>query len=146
MRTIATFDSKSFNTHEPKPYFINPCCFGDDAARWLIARLRDRGVEVESEPGQEDFGWYVRFRFGSARYFLIVGFRPDDESEGRTWIVWIERNRGLLASPFSSRGIDSAVPEMVHAILTGAGEVKDVKWYSREEFKSESDTLYSSKP
>ena len=146
MRTIVTFHSRAFNNQEPKPYFINACCFGDDVARWLIAKLRDRVVEVDEEPGQEDFGWYVRFRAAGARYFLIVGFRPDDESQGRTWIVWIERNRGLLGLPFSGRGIDPALPEMLDGILTGAAEIEDVRWYSREEFESENDELYSSKP
>jgi hypothetical protein len=39
MRTIATFNSDAFNTTEEKDYFINPSCFGDDAARWLLNSL-----------------------------------------------------------------------------------------------------------
>ena len=38
------------------------------------------------------------------------------------------------------------MPEMLNAILSCAAEIEDVKWYSREEFESENDELYSSKP
>ena len=39
VRTVVTFRSSAFNTTESKDYFINECCFGDDAARWIIERL-----------------------------------------------------------------------------------------------------------
>jgi len=32
IRTIVSFNSAAFNMTEPKRYFINPCCFGDDVA------------------------------------------------------------------------------------------------------------------
>jgi hypothetical protein len=104
VRRIVTFRSAKFNSTEPKPYFINPGCFGDDVARWLIAELCKRSVETEKEPGQEDFGWYLGFRLASVRYRFVVGFRPDDELEGRSWILWIERIRGLFGSAFGGRG------------------------------------------
>jgi hypothetical protein len=147
MQLIAAFRSTAFNTREPKPYFINPCCFGDDVAKWLIAQLHVRSVETENEPGQEDFGWYVRLRFGGARYFLLVSLRPDNVLEGRTWILCIERDRGLLGSAFGlpRRGIDPAVPELLNAILTGAHEIEDVRWYSSDEFDKENEGSCGSK-
>jgi hypothetical protein len=30
IRTVVTFNSSAFNTTQPKSYFINDCCFGDD--------------------------------------------------------------------------------------------------------------------
>jgi hypothetical protein len=75
-RTVATFQSTSFNTAEQREYFINPCCFGDDLARWLIDRLRSTGIDTDAEPGQEDFGWYFNFKLGENVYCVVLGFRP----------------------------------------------------------------------
>ena len=61
MKTVAVFESRAFNHTEPKEYFINPCCFGDDLARWLMEELAQQGIGVDDEPGQEDFGWYFEF-------------------------------------------------------------------------------------
>jgi hypothetical protein len=58
VRTVATFESTAFNMADPKDYFINPRCFGDDLAKWLIDELRKQGLETDDEPGQEDFGWF----------------------------------------------------------------------------------------
>src|SRR5580700_9256202 len=43
VRTVVTFESTAFNLAEPKNCFINPCCFGDDLAKWLIGELRKHG-------------------------------------------------------------------------------------------------------
>jgi hypothetical protein len=48
IRTVVTFESSLFNTSDPKDYFINPCCFGDDVAVWLAQQLRAKGYEKES--------------------------------------------------------------------------------------------------
>jgi hypothetical protein len=148
VRNIATFRSTTFNATDPKPYFINPCCFGDDLAQWLISQLRARSVETENEPGQEDFGWYLGLRLAGTRYFLIITFRPDDVVEGKTWIIRIERNCGLIARAFGGqkRGIDVAVPQLLRSILTDAAHIEDVRWHSSEEFEKESEEFYGLKP
>src|SRR5512139_621039 len=108
-KTLVTFSSRTFNCTEPRGYFINPGCFGDDLAIWFAGRLRSCGFEVMGEPGQEDFGWYLDFRAGEAEHTLVIGYRPGvDELDERLrpvedpalrgsgdWLVWIERNRGL---------------------------------------------------
>lgn len=74
------FESAAFNLSEVGAHFINPCCFGEDLARWLAAQLAARGVAV-IEPDQEDWGWYVEASYGDRSYFIgIGGFR--EESEG----------------------------------------------------------------
>ena len=111
MRTIATFKSDSFNKAEPKDYFINECCYGDDLAKWLILRLREGGIKTEDEPGQEDFGWYFNFEVQAGKHSCIMGFRPGDDRGavlpppfGRQ-LRLAERQRGKLehARPESKR-------------------------------------------
>jgi hypothetical protein len=67
-RTVVTFQSRSFNTAEPRDYFINPCCFGDHAGRWLIQRLQSNGIETGPDAGQQDFGWYFNFKLAEDVY------------------------------------------------------------------------------
>jgi hypothetical protein len=77
---VVTFKSSAFNSSEPKEYFINPSCFGDDVAKWLAAELRSKGHEAEEGPGQEDFGWYFRFTVSGIEHCFVIGYRPDDDS------------------------------------------------------------------
>ena len=49
------FSTDRFNLSQPREYFINDCCYGDDAARWFVEQLRSRGLTV-TEPDQEDWG------------------------------------------------------------------------------------------
>jgi hypothetical protein len=53
-RTVVIFNSTAFNMAEPKDYFINPCCFKDDVAKYLIGELRNQSVETDEKPGPDD--------------------------------------------------------------------------------------------
>jgi hypothetical protein len=75
IKTVVTFKSSAFNMPEPKKYFINPSCFGDDLAIWLIDQLRGKGYEVSDAPGQEDFGWYSTFRVSEIEHCFVIGHR-----------------------------------------------------------------------
>src|SRR2546421_4839228 len=102
-RTVVTFKSEAFNTAEQKPYFINPGCFGDDLAKWLLQELRKKGVKTAAEPGQEDFGWYLNFEIAGTASTLVVGYRAGSKEDAGTWIGWLERNRGLVSSLLGRR-------------------------------------------
>lgn len=106
---------------------------------WLIAELRKRGVATDDKPGQEDFGWYLNFRIADKAYTYVVAYRPDDQ----IWIVWVERNAGLLASLFGgcSRGVGMEPLELLHAVLSGSDKIREVQWHFQSDFdkgKSES--------
>ena len=103
MRTVVTFRSTAFNTSESRPYFVNDGCFGDDLARWLITELQSHGVATDSEPDQEDFGWYFGFRPGGTEHQFIIGYRPGSGEESGTWIGWVERRAGLVGSLLGAR-------------------------------------------
>src|SRR5262249_50500858 len=91
------FVSDRFNLSQPKDYFINDCCYGDDLARWLVERLLRRGV-LASQPGQEDWGWYFEAPYQGANYFVGVGGNADDEhapSNRGEWRLIVEKRRTL---------------------------------------------------
>jgi len=134
-RTVVTFESAAFNMAEPKDYFINPCCFGDDVAKWLISELRKQGVEADEKPGQEDFGWYLNFKVNGTEHTFVVGHRPNSDSEAGTWIGWLERSRGLVGSLLGGRkrGIRPSAVEAIHGILSTSPLIRDVRWHFQRE-------------
>ena len=149
MRTLVTFQSKSFNTTDEKEYFINPCCFGDDVCKWLIERLRANGIKTDDEPGQEDFGWYFNFTVPEGEHCCVVGYRPGDtDDEAGDWIAWIEKSQGFLGSIFGgrNRGIAPSAPNAIHGVLTSAPEISSVKWHERKEFDKGQEEFGTSNP
>ena len=135
-RTIVTFESTAFNMTEPKDYFINPCCFGDDLAEWLIKELHKLGMKADEKPGQEDFGWYLDFEVAGIRHTLVIGHRPAGETEAGTWIGWLERQRGFVGTILGrrNRGIQSSAAEVIHGILVGSPQIRDVRWHHSHDF------------
>ena len=139
VRTSVIFESAEFNTSEPRAHFLNPRSFGDDVARWVADELVRRGIAVEGEPEQEDFGWYLRFDAGGAEHCFVVGFRPDG-SGGRAgqWIGTVERSRGLLGSLFGRRraGVSPAALMAIHDIISTSPAVRNVSWHFDDDLSS----------
>jgi len=131
MKTEVHFRSTAFNCTEPKDYFINDCCFGDDVVRWLIQQLRAQGIQTDDEPDQEDFGWYLTFHVGGTEHCFIISFQPNDPATGDQWLGWLERQSGLLGSLFGGlkRGI---LPEAIQAIdtaLKASPDIQRITWH-----------------
>jgi hypothetical protein len=148
MRTVVTFQSRSFNTTEPKEYFINECCFGDDLCKWLIQRLRANSIQTDDEPGQEDFGWYFEFTVPDGAHCLVLGFRPGDTDDDEDWVGWIERSKGPLGSIFGGRnkGIASSALTAIHTVLSNASEISNVRWHEKADFDRGREELGSPTP
>jgi hypothetical protein len=136
LRTVVTFESTAFNMTEPKDYFINPCCFGDDVAEWLISELRKLGMRADEKPGQEDFGWYLDFEVAGIGHTFVVGRRPTTGNEAGRWVGWLERRHGFVRSLFGGRkrGIQPSAAEAIHRILTGSPQIRDVRWHFSRDF------------
>jgi hypothetical protein len=131
MKTEVHFRSTGFNCTEPRNYFINESCFGDDVARWLIQQLRAGGIQTAEEPDQEDFGWYFTFNAGGTEHCFVIGVQPNDPATGDQWLGWLERQTGFLGSLFGGRkrGI---LPEAIRAIdtaLNASPDIQRVTWH-----------------
>ncbi len=148
LRTYVIFTSDAFNTSEPRDYFINPTCFGDDVAKWLIEELKRRGIPTADTPGQEDFGWHFSFHVDDREHDFVLGYRPGDASEEGAWIGWLERKAGFLTSLLGARkrGIRPNAAETIHAVLTGTSRVSHVRWYYEEDFRAGREHLGATSP
>ena len=87
-----------FEHREVQPHFINPCCFGEDFARWLRAQLADlaaAGYEL-SEAIQEDYGWGFWATRGTDPFWIALGFCGDGPTEEPAeWVVSVSYDPGL---------------------------------------------------
>jgi hypothetical protein len=131
MKTEVEFRSTAFNCTEPKDYFINECCFGDDVCQWLIGELRGRGFIATSEPGQEDFGWFATFEFGGVQHCFIVGFQPNDPAAGDRWLGCLERQTGFISSIFGrrKRGISPDAVALIDSVLRSHPAIDCIVWH-----------------
>lgn len=148
IRTFVTFQSDKFNSTEAKEYFINPCCFGDDLCWWLIGELKAAGVEIECEPGQEDFGWYFYFAVGEEKFCFVCGFRPADGDDPAAWVAWVERNAGFFASIFGQRdkNVGAAGPKQIHKALSSCPEITNIRWHFKKDFDRGNEAIGTETP
>jgi hypothetical protein len=146
VKTVVTFKSSAFNTSEPREYFINPCCFGDDVAKWLIEELRGRGYQTADAPGQEDFGWYFIFTVSSVKYCFVIGLRPGTEAAEDVWLCWLERHPSFVAFLLGNRlwGIQPDAARAIHEILSSSPKIREVRWHFKRDFDSGREELGTS--
>ena len=148
VRTVAVFRSTKFNSSEPRDYFINECCFGDDVAKWLIDQLRTHGLSTDEKPGQEDFGWYFNFTVDGIRHTFVIGHRPGKTNEAGEWIGWLERNRGLFGAIVGARnhGIQPAATLTIHKALASSSEIHNLRWHFPKDFQAGREELGTPEP
>jgi len=93
-----TVETDIFEHREVKPHFINPCCFGEDFAAWLIqelARHADLGFEL-SAIIQEDYGWGFWVSRGKDRFWIAVSYVGDGPQEPPAqWVISISNDPGI---------------------------------------------------
>ena len=131
MKTEVSFHSTAFNCIQPRDYFINECCFGDDLVRWLIQELRNRGIKTADEPRQEDFGWYFTFDIAGTRHCFVITFQPNNPAQGDRWLGWLERQTGLVGSLLGGRkwGIKREAIVAIDAALRNHPEIHNLNWH-----------------
>jgi len=90
------FRTGRFNLSQVQKHFINPCCFGEDLATWLQAKLAEWDIRA-SDPGQEDWGWYVRAKQGDDSYFLAVSgnFANGTNQDYGEWRIIVLKKRSI---------------------------------------------------
>jgi hypothetical protein len=109
------FKTGRFNLSKVQPHFINPCCFGEDLARWLHEQLSERGI-CAAEPYQEDWGWELRAEEDGKRYYVGVGGNSDDgTSDMGEWRIIIEKARSIR-DRLTGKGKMSADDRMMKAV------------------------------
>jgi hypothetical protein len=91
------FETSRFNLSQPRDYFINDCCFGDDTAEWLRGKLAELAIQATKQE-QEDWGWYINVVHGGSSYFVGIGGNAEGATSGNRgeWRLMIEKQRSLM--------------------------------------------------
>jgi len=98
MEEAITIETDVFEHREIKPHFINPCCFGEDFANWLIQQVSPLGSVgfSLSEPIQEDYGWGFWASHGKDAFWVALSYVGDGPQEPPAqWVVTVIYDPGL---------------------------------------------------
>ena len=93
-----SIETDLFEHREVKSHFINPCCFGEDFAGWLLGQLADlRGAGFTlSEPIQEDYGWGFWVSRDRDHFWIALSYCGDGPTEEPAeWVVSVGYDPGL---------------------------------------------------
>jgi hypothetical protein len=128
--TVAT---ARFDTHEVKPHFINPNCFGEDFARWLrqeLQSLTGSGYQL-SDPIQEDYGWGFWVTRGEDPVWISLSYCEEGPSDGPSeWVVGVDYDPGLNLVKRLFHRPDEAALRGLHArvldVLSSAAGIRVV--------------------
>jgi hypothetical protein len=131
-----SFTTDLFENKVPKAHFINPRCFGEDLANWLLTRL-DRERYSLDNPIQEDYGWGFWARVGGEPYWTAIGVM--DESIGEDvaeWQITIAYDPGLnifkrlFARPDEENLLK--LSKAIDAALRSEKSIRNIEWWPAE--------------
>jgi hypothetical protein len=123
------FKTGRFNLSKVGEHFINPCCFGEDLAMWLLAKLGGRNIEARP-PYQEDWGWELPAKQGSESYYLCMSGNSNNgptKNDGE-WRIIVEKRRSIWqrVSGAGKIAADDAMVRLIEEILSGESTIRDV--------------------
>jgi|SRR5271156_7039809 len=128
------FKTGRFNLSKVGDHFINPCCFGEDLANWLRAKLMERGIQTR-QPYQEDWGWEMPAIHGSNSYYLCMSGNSDESETNKDegeWRIIVEKRLSLWQR-LKGQGKIAASDEMVKMTEEILGVEPTIREVHREE-------------
>lgn len=127
--SYVTFAADGFNTSEPKDYYINSNCYGDDVGKWLLEEFQKQKILYEKDgPDQEDFGWYVNFSVNNKKFTCLIIY---SEGEG-LWKLVLEKNAGLFGTILGQRNkkVSSTAVDIIDKILKANPDIREIEWHN----------------
>lgn len=118
-----TFETDRFNLSEEKDNFINPCCYGEDAADWFKPQMLSAGIEV-IDIYQEDWGWEISCSFKGNKYYIGLGGAPEVEGQNNgEWRVMVTKSRSFIQILKGKNKLSAQEPILcaLSGIITKAG-------------------------
>lgn len=124
-------ETDRFEHREVKAHFINPCCFGEDFAAWLLQALSPLAASGFrfSEAIQEDYGWGFRAHHGKESFWIALSYVGDGPTEEPAeWVVTVAPERrwnifGRLTGKSDAVAF-GALRDQVRGSIEGCGDFK----------------------
>jgi hypothetical protein len=95
---LITVETDMFEHSEVQPHFINPHCFGEDFAGWLIRQLSPLSNFGFTffDPIQEDYGWGFWVFREKDRFWVAISYVGNGPQEGPVqWVISVNYDAGL---------------------------------------------------
>src|SRR5690242_20213737 len=90
MKTNVYFRTDLFESRTPQPHFVNPNCFGEDLAAWLLHRMQGMRFGF-SAIFQEDYGWGF---WTNGQYWTAIALL-EDSGDPPEWLISVDYDPGL---------------------------------------------------
>ena len=124
------FRSSHFNLCKVGRQFINPCCFGEDLAAWLIPKLALKNIET-AKPYQEDWGWELPASCGKEAYYLCISGNANNSGEPKNegeWRIICDKRRSFWQQLTGKGRIVTNDPlvTLIEEILINEPTIRDV--------------------
>ncbi len=135
MKTFVDFRSDKFPPYEGEEEDINPGLWGKRLAEYLIEKLSSHGIEIE-EIIAEDWGYYIPVVISGSRLAICCGHQYGDDNE---FLCFTDPDepvvRKLLKKVDTTQQL-SQLLEAIKSILDEDDDIRDINWYTPEEFKN----------
>ena len=135
MLSHVEFRSDAFPAYESEAEDVNPGRFGKRLAEFLVERLREKGEPAE-DPIAEDWGWEIPIENEDFRLSIGVG-NYEEHSDG--FLCFIEPHKEFVRKFFKkipAADRVSRLRESIDAVLKSSSEIREVKWWSHEDFNN----------
>ena len=126
MAHLVSFRTTKFDVRAEEPNPINPIA-GQSVLNWLRGELAKAQYTV-TEPGAEDWGWYVDVRGNGASY--LVGASADAESSppDAEWIIQVHKHRSLKEKILAQNKmtVDDSLVALIERIVRADPQIAEV--------------------
>jgi hypothetical protein len=133
MLTHVEFVSTAFPPYDGESEQINPGRFGRRLGEYLASQLNERGIAVGA-PVAEDWGWLLPIENEEFELWIGVG-NYEEYSDG--FLCFIEPHTEYVRKLWRkvrTRERVEAVQKQIDQALRAHPDVRDVKWWTYEDF------------
>jgi hypothetical protein len=118
----------------------------EDIIEIITPQAEGRGLKIDYEPCQEDWGWEVFVTCDGKRFFIGIGPYELDGALG--WLCFVESRlpsyKKLMGATDASE--QQRVCVAFHSVLASAPEIRDIRWHSKESFTKGNEADWKPEP
>lgn len=146
MTDHVTFFSEAFNKTEEKENFINPCCFGEDVAEWLVSKLKDEPGIAKPDFYQEDWGWQMALRCNGRPLYFCIG--QVEIGDALAWGCFVQSGLPFYKKWFGAKDDAERLQlcRIIAKILESNPEINQIRWSTPENFQLTEETASTQEP
>jgi len=138
LRTFVSFEADWPHARDSQPY-------GKQFAEWLAPQLVARGLPVSGPEACEDYAWYFRFEGPGVDVGSLFALIDDGV---RMWGIHSYSSRGWKAF-FRGMDVEPVIRPYLQAmdeVLRSDSRIHNIRWYTKKEWDSDPENLYSDHP